>query len=288
MKVGIVTDSLSNLPEDIAKKYDINIVNGSVYVDNQRYISGTEISTKEILEVIKTKTIKTAVPAPGDYYTLYEKLLDQNDLIISIHSPKAVTGFIESAKAGAKRTKSPEKIIHFESGVATIGLGLVAIATAILAPKITDEAVLTSNIKELCDKIEVLGLVNSFEYLKKSGRIKLQMEGRLASILKIRPILAMKRTKIITLEKPRNRTRAIKKLEQYFQKRFDPKSELKMIGMSQLECIDEADGIKSIIENEHPDYSILYTDVEPMIACNTGPGLLLVAYFADTDFGFKK
>lgn len=288
LKVGIVTDSISNLPEDVAKKYDINMVKGLVYVDSKPYVPGIEITNKEILELIKTKTFKTAAPPPGDYLDLYNKIIDKYDLIISIHSPKAITAFIDSARMGAKRSKNPEKIIHVECGVTTVGLGLVSIATANLAQKITDRDLLISKVKDLCDKIEVLALVYSFEYVIKSGRVKQQLQGRLAKLFSFKPIIAIKNTKILTIEKPRNKNTSLKKFEQYFQKRFDPNSELKMIGMSQLGCVDEENSIRSIVEKNYPDCSILTTDVDPMIACNTGPGLLLLAYFSNTyDANFK-
>lgn len=288
MNVGIVTDSLSNISDELAKKYDISVVNGSVYVDNHRYISNTEISSKEILEVLKTKTIKTAVPSPGDYLTLYDKLLEQHDLIISIHSPKSITAFIESARLGAKRTKNPEKIIHIECGVTAIGLGLVAIATAILAKKNSDKEQLIATVQELSEKIEVLALVNSFEYVIRSGRVKEKVQGRLAKLFSFKPIIAIKSKRIITIDKPRSREKSFKHFLQYFQNRFDPSSEVKLVGMSPLESDTEANGYTSLISKNYPEYSIIETDCDPMIAANTGPGLLLIAYFANTkDSNFK-
>ena len=67
-----------------------------------------------------------------------------------------------------------------KQGVTTIGLGLVAIATAILSKKITDSEELITNVKELSEKIEVLALINSFEYVIRSGRVKENVQGRLA------------------------------------------------------------------------------------------------------------
>lgn len=280
MKVGIVTDSLSNLPLDIAEKYNIYIVHGLIYIDNRRYIAGVEVSTEEILEIINKKTLKTAVPSPGDYYSVYERILDKYDIIISLHCPTKQTAFLKSAKLGAKRTKNPEKIIHIECGVATLGLGLVAISTAILAKSIEDLDLLLKRIDSLCKRVDVLGAVNSFDYIKKSGRVKLKLAGTFASIVAVKPVLAMHGSNIMLLERTWNRQKALEKLQSQFQKRFDPSIEPKMIGISHLMGLKEAEVIKANINKKYPSHEIIFTDVDPMIASNTGPGLMLLTFFS--------
>ncbi len=282
MKVAIVTDSLSNLPEEIAKENDIYIVRGLIYIDNKRYIASEEITTEEILQVIGQKTLKTAVPSPGEYFKIYNHILDNYDFIISLHCPTKQTAFLKSAKIGAKRTKNPDKIIHVECGIATLGLGLVAISVALLSKDITNKELLVQKINELSQKVEVLGIVNSFDYIKKSGRVKLKLAGTLASLLSIKPVLGMHGSDIFLLEKTRNRQKAIQKLQEHFLRQIDPTIEPKMIGLSHLMNIDEAKNIKSIIERRFPEHKIILTDVDPMIATNTGPGLLLITYFSKT------
>ena len=173
MKVGIVTDSLSNLPLEVAQKYDIYIVHGFVYIENKKYVAGVDVSTEQILQIIGKKSLKTAVPSPGEYFKQYEELLDKYEIIISLHCPTKQTAFLKSAKAGAKRTRNPEKIHHIECGVATLGLGLVAISTAILSKNIDDLELLLQKINVLCKRVDVLGVLNSFEYIRKSGRFLL-------------------------------------------------------------------------------------------------------------------
>ena len=92
----------------------------------------------------------------------------------------------------------------------------------------------------------------------------------------------------MTIDKPRDRGKSFKHFLQYFQNRFDPSSEIKLVGMSPLESNVEADGFTSLIKKDYPEYSIIETECDPMIAANTGPGLLLIAYFANSkDSNFK-
>lgn len=280
MKVAIVTDSLSNLPDDIARRYNIFIVRGLIYIDNNRYIETEEITTEQILKILNQKTLKTSVPPPGEYFKVYNQIIDDFDLIISLHSPTKQTAFLKSAKIGSKRIINSHKIIHIECGVATLGLGLVAIASSYLAQKETDINVLREKITKLCQKVEVLGVLDSFDYIKNSGRIKLKVAGTVASLIGVKPVLGMHGSNIFLLDKTRNRQKSIIKLQEQFMKRIDPTVCPKLIGLSHLFDITNAKRIKSTIEAKFPQHEILLTGVDPMTALNTGPGLLLLTYFS--------
>ena len=53
--------------------------------------------------------------------------------------------------------------------------------------------------------------------------------------------------------------------------------------MSQLFCESETNRIVSSLKSRFLDHNIIVTDVNPMIALNTGPGLILITYFSKTD-----
>ena len=282
LNIGIVTDSLSNLPLELAKKNDIFVIPGLVYVNNRRFISRDEVTTQEIITLLSkgNNTLKTAIPPPGEYFKTYVEILDEYDYIISLHCPTKQTGFMRSAIVGSKRTKDPRKIIHKECGVATLGLGLVALATAISAKETSDLKFLLKKIDDFSKRVDVIGALNSFDYIRRSGRVKLKIAGTFASMLSIKPVLAMHGSQILLLEKTIvNRQKSLDKLFEHFCKRIDDSFEPKMIGishiMSEKECLD----LKNSVCKKFPSHEIITTDVDPMIATNTGPGLMLITYF---------
>ena len=280
MKVGIVTDELSNLPADIVEKFEINVVHGLVYIDDQKYVAGVEISSEEILQVIGKKDLKTGAPSPGEFFKIYEQLLDKYDIIFSIHCSKQTSAFIESAKIGAKRTRNPEKIKHMECGVAAIGLGLTVIGTAILSKSISDIEILEAKVSELCQKAELLGLVHSFEHLRKSGRVKLKVAGIMASLISIKPVIFMHEGKISVVEKTFSRNKSKKRFWEKFEDQFDQDFEPKLIGINHLMSKDKINEIITDIHEQYPNHEIFVSKADPMIASYTGPGLLIISFFS--------
>ena len=280
MKIGIVTDELSNLPSTITEKYNIYIVHGFVYINNEKYRAGVDVTTEEIIQVIGQKSLKTASPSPGEYYAVYEQIIDKYDLIISLHCSTNLSAMMESAKLGAKRVKNPEKIKIVPCGVAALGLGLVALATAMFAQNMTNLDELIAKVNELSQRAEILGCINSFEYIRKSGRIRLKALGTLGSIVSIKPVLVMHGTKISLLYKKFSRKGSLKKLVEACMNRIDPSFEPKMIGISHLEAEDDAKDIIDKIQNKYPSHEVIMTGTDAMIASYTGPGLIVLSYFS--------
>ncbi len=187
---------------------------------------------------------------------------------------------IESAKLGAKRTRNPEKINIVPCGVAALGLGLVTLATAIFAENMTNLDELITKINGLSQRAEILGCINSFDYIRKSGRIKLKTLGILGSIISIKPVLVMHGTKISLVYKQFSRKKSLKKLVEEFTKRIDPSIEPKMIGISHLESENDAKEIMDKIHAKYQFHEIILTGTDPMIASYTGPGLIILSYFS--------
>lgn len=293
MEVGIVTDSMSDLSPKLAAKYGIVIVPGIVFIDNEPYRSGVDISPNDIENILKesNKKIRTGAPPPAEYYEVYTHLCNNVDIILSIHSPSKVTATSSAAKIAAKRLEDPDRVIHFECGVGTLGLGLTAIAVAITAKQVEDLSDLLRGVTEYCKRIQIIGTLDSFKYLQQSGRIKLKIAGFLANALTIKPVLMMRGDDISLLEKPRNRQKALDLMIESVINSIDKSFIPKIIGIGHFGCVEEAGVVESIIKQNFPNHKIIRGNVDPMIAAHTGPGLILLSFFssllANSDRGEK-
>ena len=153
-----------------------------------------------------------------------------------------------------------------------------------MAKKVEKIDLLIQKVNDLSQKIDVIGALGSFEYLRKSGRIKLVIAGTFASLISIKPVLALHGSKIKILEKTRNRQHSLDKLLEYFNKRIDDRFEPKIIGISHLMDQEGFDDLKRTITEKFPSHQLIVTIADPMIALNTGPGLVLIGYFGKDKF----
>jgi len=273
---------MSDLPPEIANKYGIVVVPGTVLIDGKPYKSGIDIFPIDIEGIIiKSKhKISTGAPSPAEYYKAYTHLGDIVDIILSIHSPSKVTATSNVAKVAAKLLEDPTRVIQLECGVGSLGLGLTAIAAAITAKQVGELSELLQRVIEYCKRIQIIGTLDSFKYLHRSGRIKLKIAGFLANAFSIKPVLMMRGDDISLLEKSRDRQRALDfMIESVFagiDLNFDPK----MVGIGHFNCAEEAKKVEGIIRSNFPDHEIIQGNVDPMIAAHTGPGLILLSFFS--------
>ncbi|MFW9996117.1 MAG: DegV family protein [Candidatus Odinarchaeota archaeon] len=283
MKIGFVTDSMSGLPASIAQRYNISLVPGIIRIDGQSHLS-SDVTIRDIEAVLLTKKIQTSASPAGEFYKVYQKLYDDVEVIFSIHCPSRFSAAIKAAKIAASRLDDPSRVVNFECGVAGLGMGLAVIAGSISSQIAGDIPELTNLVEDYCKKAQLLGTVDSFDYISKTGRVKLsrQIAGKLASTFKIKPVLAMYGTDISLLGLPRSREKAKNKLVKSLIDRLDQGIEPRLLGISHFSCLKEAEEIENKISEKIPGYEFIICDVDTMVAVNTGPGLILVAYFGKT------
>ena len=119
MKIGIVTDSTSDLPAYLVEEYNIQVVPTILVLEGKEYLDGTEISREDFYTRLPSflTSPTTAAPSIGDFTTPYETLLSQGcEHIISIHSASQLTTIVDVARQAAK---------EFPDKVTCIGIGCV-------------------------------------------------------------------------------------------------------------------------------------------------------------------
>ncbi|MFW9779537.1 MAG: DegV family protein [Candidatus Heimdallarchaeota archaeon] len=290
-KIGVVCDSMSDLPPKVSEKHGIVLVPGIVYIDGTPYQSGVDIQAEDLQKLLEDerKNIRTGAPPPAAYYRAYERLYDNVDMILSLHCPTKHSGMLNAAKAAARRLDDSSRIVHFECGVATIGLGITAIAAAAIETRqIEDRQEIIRQVREYCKKIQIVGTLESFKYLQRSGRLKLRVAGWIASTLSVKPVLLMRDSDVFLVERPRNRKTALDLVINSLSENMDREMIPRIVGISHFRCEKELIEVEEKLMEKLPDYTIIRGYADPTVAANTGPGLILVAYFAETGIKPRK
>ena len=170
MKIGIVTDSTSDLPAYLIEEHQIQVVPTILDLEGIEYADGTGISREDFytrMPALRTPPT-TAAPSIGDLATPYEILLTQGcDHIISIHSASQLTTIVNVARQAAE--EFPNKITCVDSGSLSMGLGfqvLAAAEEAELGLKSALDAIASTR-----KRLQVTAALDTMEYLRRSGRI---------------------------------------------------------------------------------------------------------------------
>lgn len=122
--VGVVTDSNSQIPDELVERYGLEVVPLTVTVDGTAYAEGTEITADEFFARYEgggSPEVSTAAPAPGAFVQAYERLADAGaDHILGVHIGASVSGTINSARLACDLVDIPVRLV--DTGTASFGV----------------------------------------------------------------------------------------------------------------------------------------------------------------------
>ncbi len=189
MKIGIVTDSTSDLPAYLVEEHQIQVVPTILVLEGKEYSDGIGITREEFytrLPSFQTPPT-TAAPSIGDFTAPYETLLSQGcDHVISIHSASQLTTVVNVARQAAQ--EFPNKVTCIDSGSLSLGLGFQVLAAA-EESEYGLQSVLNA-IVSTRKRLQVTAALDTMEYLKRSGRVPSAV-ATLGGLLSIKPMIEL-------------------------------------------------------------------------------------------------
>lgn len=189
MKLGIVTDSTSDLPDYLIEQYGIEVIPTILILEGREYADGQGISRDDFYKRLPSLQTPptTAAPSIGDFSARYDSLLTRGcDHVLSIHPAHQLTTIINSARQAAH--DFPDKITIIDSGSLSLGLGFQAIAAAEAAEDGLDAALHAA--KSARERLKVYAALDTMENLKRSGRVPGAVAA-LGGLLSIKPLIEL-------------------------------------------------------------------------------------------------
>ncbi|MDD2922489.1 MAG: DegV family protein [Anaerolineales bacterium] len=189
MKIGVVTDSTSDIPAYLVEQHEISVIPTILVIEGKEYTDGTGISREEFYTRLPSMQTPptTAAPSIGDFAKVYERLLSQGcDHIVSIHAAAQLTTTVNVARQAAQ--EFPNKVACIDSGSLSLGLGFQVIAAAECADLGLKDVL--DAIESTRKRLQVTAALDTMEYLKRSGRVP-KVIAALGGILSIKPMIEL-------------------------------------------------------------------------------------------------
>lgn len=211
-KIKIITDSTLDLPVDLIREKDIEVLPLLINFGEESYLDGVEINTKEMIEKINSTGVlpTTAQVTPNRFEETFKKYLDEGYKIVALTLSSDMSGTYQSACI-AKDMLESDDIVVIDSRYVTSGLGLVVLKACELRDKGLGIKEIEAEIKNSIEKIRCSLSFESLENLVRGGRLS-KTAGAIGSVLGLRLILDIKEGKMAVKDKVRGSKKALKKL----------------------------------------------------------------------------
>lgn len=276
MSVKIIIDSTADLMP--AVKARCLVVPLTVHFGDEEYIDGITINHKEFYEkLVETDVMpRTSQAPPAAFAKVYEKL-GPDDSAVVITLTADLSGTYQSAMIAAADYDN----IHVVDGRSVaIGSGILAELALQMADAGMDARTIAEKLNEEKEKIHVIAMVDTLEYLWKGGRLS-RTTAVAGGLLNIKPVIAIVDGNIKVLGKARGSKQANNLLVSEIQKAggvdFDKPVMLGYTGLSNALLLKYIEDSKSLWEESKT--SLNYTVIGSVIGTHAGPGAVAVAFF---------
>jgi DegV family protein with EDD domain len=280
MTVKIVTDSVADLPSQVAKELDITVVPILLRWGEELYRDGIDLTAEQFYERLKLSKIppSTSVPSPGTFAEAYDKLAEEANEILAIIVTSRLTGTYNVALQSIGLMKRKCRVEVIDSKCATMAEGFVVMkaAQAARAGASLDEVMEVT--RKTIPRVDFLSTFDTLEYLKRGGRIG-KAQAFLGSILKVNPLITLRDGVVEPAGRTRSRAKAIDRLCEFAMSY----SHIEEIAIEEATTPNEADRIAERLSAKFPKERIYRSKPSPVIGAHTGPGFLLVAVLGDKD-----
>ena len=281
MSVAIIADSSSDIPKDVAEKYNFSIIPLYVIFGSETYKDdGKQLTIKAFYDKIrKSPTLPTtSQPTPGDFLEIYKELLKTHDSIINILISKKMSGTIASAELAARELPGAD-ITIIDSGKVHMPCGFIAIKAAQMAANGSSKEEILLKVEEMKEKVKVLFIPSTLEYLKKGGRIG-RAKALMASLLEIKPILTLHDGEVSPYKNTRRWEQGKQEIINLMETMIKNPQKLHVfIGDSDMKT--EGDEFASRIKNKFNPVELTRGDLGPVVGSHAGPGTLAATFYED-------
>ena len=278
-KIGVMTDSCSDVPQNLLEKFNIYQLSLGINYKDKSYRDRIDITPEEVYKNLEIEIPHTSLPTLGEIHELIEKIIADGykQIIVPVIS-SGLSGTYNAIKTACDQYDNIKTAVIDTKNIA-LGSGFLSIYAAQLVERnLSFEEI----IKKVEDKIKTSYIyysLQTLQYLIKGGRLG-RVEGAFGSLLQIKPIIACDKEGIYyTVAKVRGRKQSINKLIEIMQEGLKDKKNY-YLAVCHGYAQDEADKIRERIQS-YIDKATIYMEgqISPALGVHTGPGLVGIGFF---------
>lgn len=287
MALKLITDSACDLPKELAREYDIEIIPTPLIIEGKDYLDGETIESQEFYQILREKKeISTYHINSYMFYNHFEKYAQADDELVYICFSTGIAGTYNAANQ-AKRDlleKYPEfRLTILDSKCASIGFGLVVLYACMMLRSGLDKKRLISGIQYYCCHMNHVFTVDTLEYLLKGGRISLT-SAIAGGILNIKPIITVDNAGALqVVEKIRGRKRSIQRLVELVGEKGSG-LDSQIVGIVHGDDIDTLNRVRKMLKERYKITHIIENYVGCAIGAHTGPGIIGITFLDKLPF----
>ena len=279
MSVQIIIDSTVDMAPGLESR--VRVVPLTIHFGEREYVSGVDIDSQRFYEMLveSDELPTTSQPTPFAFEQVFADAVNAGDTVVCITISAKLSGTFQSASIAAE--EFPGKVFVVDSNTAAIGSGILAQYALELADRGLSAEEIALNLIGKREKVRLLAMVDTLEYLKKGGRVSPTVAFA-GGLLNIKPVITVADGEVKMLGKARGSKQGNNLLVQKIQKAggvdFGKPLLLGYTGLSDALLQKYIQDSAALWEGNCD--ALPATIVGSVVGTHAGPGAVAVAFFA--------
>ncbi|GAA0083954.1 DegV family protein [Clostridium sp. CTA-7] len=272
-KIKILTDSCLDLPEELIKENNIEVIPVLINFGEESYIDREEINLEEMQEKIQKDKVlpTTAQITPIRFEEYFKKSLDEGCKVLAILMSSNMSGTYNSACI-ARDMLETEDIVIVDTQVITSAQGFFVLKACELRDKGLKAEEIKEELLKIIPKMNASLCFESLENLVRGGRIS-KTAGAIGTALGLKVIIGFEDGMMTSKDKVRGNKKALKKIISDYETSNPDKSE--PVILIEIESPEMKSELKKYLEENN----IKYIETKPGCAVGIHSGTRVSGLF---------
>ncbi len=268
MKIKFVTDSVADIPPDLAQQHDIGIVPCYVNYGNESYKDdGIELVREDYYNQLEHMSDHptTSAMSPELAREAIDRAYADADHVIMITTPARLSGIHNAFKAGAAHLPA-ENVTLIDSGQLSVGMGWQVLAGVETATATGDLQKTLAAIDAMRKSQRIFATIGELEFLRRSGRIG-WATASIGTLLSIKPVVELREGDAKPITRVRTFNRALDKLAEI----AGQNAPFDRVAILHINNPDGAQAVRTRLADILPD-NVITGLINPALGTHIGPG----------------
>jgi len=273
MTVKVITDSTSDISNEIAESLDITVVPIYLRFGKTIYRDNIDITSDEFYKLLTTSSVhpSTSQANPEDFTQVYKEYADKADGIISIHISSKISGTYNSAVVARNMMEGACSIEVVDSLFNSAGLALVTMAAARFAKLGHNLQDVLNETRKTVSQVHMFGMFDTMKYLALGGRVNKAIAAA-GNILHVKPLLTFREGDITRAGLVRTVSKGLDRVYDFVK----GKANVEELIITHSDIPEIAEEFKKRLSSLIPADHILISKLGAALGVHGGPGVLLV------------
>lgn len=291
MAFCIITDSASDIPENIIKEYDLHVIPTPVTIEGVDYFDGETIFPDQFYEIQASgKEIKTYHINQFMFEEHFRPYAERNDEVLYMCFSTGIAGTFNAATLAYEEIleEYPDfKLTIIDTKCASVGYGLVVERILRMQRNGAPKKLIIEAAHFFCEHMEHAVTVMELDYLFKGGRLS-KTSFLAGTVLDIKPIIIVDENgSLKAVEKVRGWKKAQKRILDMVGEK-GANLEKQVVGVCYGTDKEAYDYIKEQLVGRYHVKGLLEGRVGCAIGAHTGPGILGIVFLNETKEKFDE